>query len=267
MQIRKLAIAAFAAMALSMFSLSAQGATIVTNGSFEITQGRVGNTTTPLTCPPVCGSLQSSANITGVGVADVTIPGWSVSDDGIGCVVLEATNPGSCGGSGSSRFGSTSLSKDPGFSPDGGNYVFFDAQPSGANTSALEQFVNLTKGQSYQLIFYQAAAQFVFGVANKNNTTEQWQVGVGSDLSVSTPVMTTVFQGNTPWQAESYTFTASGGSELLSFLAVGGPAGDPPTVLLDGVSITATPEPATAVLLGIGLLGGLAVRRYRKERG
>jgi hypothetical protein len=144
--------------------------------------------------------------------------------------------------------------------------VFFDGQPGATNTSALEQNVTLTAGQSYTLSFWQAAAQFTVGVANHLDTTEQWQVSVGSDLLVSTPLMTTAYQGDTAWEKETYTFkSVSGGSELLSFLAVGGPNGDPPTVLLDGVSLTA-PDPESAALLGVGLLGILAYRRHQNGR-
>lgn len=46
-------------------------------------------------------------------------------------------------------------------------------------------------------------------------------------------------------------------SEVLSFLAIGTPAGVPPFALLDGVSISEVPEPGSLVLLGAGL--GVAV--------
>ena len=57
------------------------------------------------------------------------------------------------------------------------------------------------------------------------------------------------------------TFTATGSSELLSFLSVGTPTGLPPIATLDGVSLTLVPEPAALGLLGVGLVGLVAVRR------
>jgi hypothetical protein len=65
---------------------------------------------------------------------------------------------------------------------------------------------------------------------------------------------------------QSLTFTASTTTELLGFFAEGAPGGDPPIDLLGNVSITATPEPGTCVILGVGLLGILAVRRQAKKR-
>jgi hypothetical protein len=68
---------------------------------------------------------------------------------------------------------------------------------------------------------------------------------------------------------ENLTFTANSTSELLSFLAVGTPSGNlPPFALLDGVSLTAVPEPSNwaMMLAGFGGLGFAAVRRRRKMR-
>ncbi|UAJ11857.1 PEPxxWA-CTERM sorting domain-containing protein [Polymorphobacter megasporae] len=63
---------------------------------------------------------------------------------------------------------------------------------------------------------------------------------------------------------ESFTFTATGTTEVLSFLALGTPEGKPPFSLLDGVSGT-VPEPATWAMMigGLGLVGG-AMRAGRR---
>ena len=54
----------------------------------------------------------------------------------------------------------------------------------------------------------------------------------------------------------NFTFTANSSTELLSFLAVGTPAANlPPFALLDGVSLTAVPEPSTWALMLVGFSG------------
>ena len=62
-------------------------------------------------------------------------------------------------------------------------------------------------------------------------------------------------------------FTASTTSEVLNFLALGTPAGEPPVVLLSAVTLTDTsvPEPGTLLLFGSGLLA-LAIARMRTKR-
>lgn len=60
-------------------------------------------------------------------------------------------------------------------------------------------------------------------------------------------------------------FVADRATATLSFLAHGTPEGVPPFSLLDGVSGTAVPEPATWALMvgGLGLVGG-ALRSRRR---
>ena len=62
-------------------------------------------------------------------------------------------------------------------------------------------------------------------------------------------------------------FTYDGTSNVLSFLASGTPAGAPPMVLLDNVSLSAVPEPGTVALLaGSLVLVAIAVRRRTGTR-
>ena len=61
------------------------------------------------------------------------------------------------------------------------------------------------------------------------------------------------------------TFTATSTSELLSFLATGGPTGFPPFALLSNVSMNLVPEPASALIWGIGAFGVLIARRRGKK--
>jgi hypothetical protein len=68
------------------------------------------------------------------------------------------------------------------------------------------------------------------------------------------------------WLPVNLTFTANSTSELLSFLAVGTPSGNlPPFALLDGVSLTAVPEPSTWAMMLLGF-GGLGYAAYRRRR-
>ena len=79
--------------------------------------------------------------------------------------------------------------------------------------------------------------------------------------------MNNVSHGFTGWVYQTLTFVTTVANPVLSFLAVGTPSGQPPFVLLDGVSVTVVPEPATGTILIAGIAGliGLA-RRRRAER-
>ena len=73
------------------------------------------------------------------------------------------------------------------------------------------------------------------------------------------------------WSLNSFTFTAAAGTQLLSFVGVGGQADG--TVFLDKISLTGgaavspVPEPESLVMMlaGLGVLGGVA-RRQRKAK-
>ncbi|WP_419813710.1 PEPxxWA-CTERM sorting domain-containing protein [Glacieibacterium sp.] len=148
-------------------------------------------------------------------------------------------------------------------SPVGGNYVGAD----GAFLVApIQQTINnLVVGAKYDVGFYWGGAQ-QFGY--NGETTEQWKVSFG-DQQIDTAVLTNASHGFTGWQKENFTFTATNVSQVLSFLAVGTPNGEPPFSLLDGVSVTAAvPEPATwaMMILGMGAVGA-ASRLRRRQAG
>ncbi|MYM88499.1 PEP-CTERM sorting domain-containing protein [Rugamonas sp. FT82W] len=147
-----------------------------------------------------------------------------------------------------------------GASPAGGNFLAADGA---FEMAPITQTVNgLVAGQKYSLSFYWAGAQqYGFNGA----TTEQWKVSLGNETQ-STAVKSNANHGFTGWQKETFTFTANGASEVLSFLAVGTPAGVPPFSLLDGVSMVAVPEPQTWGMLGLGLgLVAFAARRRKAK--
>jgi hypothetical protein len=179
----------------------------------------------------------------------LTFPGQATVDYGDGNKLYD----GSMGGSGSSIM--------PATSPDGGNFVVADGNQF-LDDSISQTITGLTPGQLYELSFWQAAGQ---QTTQGGPTTEQWQVSLGNETQ-SSLLMSNPSEGFQAWNLQDMTFTATSATEMLTFLAVGSPAGGPPFVLLDGVSLTASPEPAFLAPVGVGLFGLLYIRRRRKAR-
>jgi opacity protein-like surface antigen len=153
-------------------------------------------------------------------------------------------------------------------SPNGGNFVALDGDSD--IPGAIWQYVSgLTPGNSYTLTFDWAASQLInrsgditesLVVAledHTNNTTQSYTTSV-------VPVASGQFSG---WMTETMTFKATNSNEVLSFLSVGTPNGQPPIAVLDGVSLTdGVPEPAAWALMLMGFGGvGLMVRRNRRK--
>jgi len=222
-------LAATLGAALLLFGVGAK-ADLITNGNFSTTTGygQIGYNT--------------------------TLSGWTTS----GYNFLFPSNGGTVNGSN----GSLSLwggANGLGPSPDGGNYLAADGA---YEVGAISQTINgLTAGAQYTVSFYWAGAQ---QSGFTGTTTEQWLVSLGAQ-TLSTNIVTDPSHGFTGWQQTFLTFTATGSSETLSFLASGTPNGEPPFSLLDGVSMTQVPEPASMTLLGAGL-AGLGFFRRRKQK-
>jgi hypothetical protein len=151
-------------------------------------------------------------------------------------------------------------------SPNGGNFMGLDGDPV-ANGPLDQTITGLTKGVTYELSFYWAGTEL-------SNRTGFGTVGLtgsfGTDTFATTPYPNSNGAG-TPgsfsgWMLENFTFKADSTSELLSFLAVGTPSGNlPPFALLDGVSLTAVPEPSTWAMMLVGF-GGLGYAAFRRRR-
>ena len=249
--LRKAAGFGFSVAVLSIFTVSVQ-ADLVFNGSFESTTNGA-------------GQLGFNTNATGWtnepdgqghdGYNFLFLPG--TADDGgatgvDGSLELWGPNDGSSNGL-------------PASSPDGGNYIAADGA---YRVGAIEQTIyGLTIGDSYTVGFWWAGAQqYGFNGA----TTEGWQVSFGSEEQ-STGMEDNASHGFTGWMYQTFTFTADSTSDVLSFLALGTPTGEPPFSLLDGVSLNASdpsvPEPETLALMlgGLGLVCALGVLRSKNR--
>jgi hypothetical protein len=153
-------------------------------------------------------------------------------------------------------------------SPAGGNFIASDADPAFAGTFS-QTLSGLTVGAQYVLSFYYAAAQYrnAAGTDWNGATFSRWAGSIGNQ-QFSTPTLNIVSHGFSGWQQFSVTTTATSATEVLSFLAFGGPSGLPPAALLDGVTltavITAVPEPAAYSLMLLGLAGLFVVGQRKK---
>jgi hypothetical protein len=202
------------------------------------------------------GFTQTSLTTSNSKMTTTNVTGWSTT--GYNFVFFSAS-------AATSPVGTLSLWGGNGFidSPDGGNFIGADGA---YQVGAITQTINgLTVGQSYAL-------SFDWGGAQQNGftgvTTEQWAVSLGGQTDY-TPVLTDPSHGFTGWTTTTFDFVATNASEVLSFLAIGTPDGEPPFSLLDGVSLQAVPEPSSWIFLvgvallatiGFGRRGGLRLR-------
>ena len=149
----------------------------------------------------------------------------------------------------------------PASSPNGGDYVVLDGGSSYRGGGISQVITGLTFGQQYAVTFDWASGQ---QHGYDGATTESFQVSFGNQVQ-NTATVNNVSHGFTPWQQQTFVFTADGTSDALNFLAIGTPGGLPPMVLLDGVSFAAVPEPGSLALVGVGLVVTAAVRRVRRR--
>ena len=149
-------------------------------------------------------------------------------------------------------------------SPAGGNFLASDGEASFSGPIN-QTITGLTPGGLYTLSFVWAGNQFLdsSSLATGGPLTIDWQVSLGSE-TITTPIEVYTAHGFTGWMTQTFTYMATSPTEVLSFLAQGGPDGEPPTALLDGVSLT-VPEPASWLIMILGVTGlGVLARRRRR---
>ena len=215
----------------------------ITNGDFSVT-----TLASPggYLCSNGMGNTCSS-NVSGW--TSTCAPGFACGGHGTPSSLLFANTNGSAWN------GNIGLAGTIANSPDGGNFVALDGAAT-YRSAILQTVNNLTVGDTYYVTFFQAAAQ---QKGSGGATTEQFAVSLGT-TTLNSALMNDTQGGFVPWEKQTLGFVATSSSEVLSFLALGTPNGQPPVVLLDDVSI-AVPEPSTMVMVGAGLLGLVAARK------
>ena len=256
MAIRRLA---YVLSALLLPAAAQAAPNLVTNGSFESI-----STTSP------SGNFQFSGGYNGGTVTGWTSP-TSTGHTNPFNLLFQSHNvaPGNAASPSQAANAATNQYNDnrnylvssyAGASPDGGNFVALDGDPN-VNGYLMQTVNGLTIGTNYLLSFYWAATQMM---SSTGPTTEQIQASFGNSTQ-STNIVNTPSGGFEGWFAQSFTFTATSTSQVLSFLSVGTPAGNPPLALLDGVSLTAAPEPSTWALVAVGLGAITFLSRRRRN--
>lgn len=229
------------ALAASVFGLQtpARAQNLVQNGTFQVTNG-----TTSFQFGTF-GSYSSSEKL-----AD-----WS-SPNGYNFVYINGQTTAT------GYYGSVSLYSQSGFTTapgyPGGNYVALD---SDYGTEAMTQTINgLTANTAYTVSFAWAGAQ---QTGYTGTTTDTLTVSLGGS-SQKTATTTVASQGFSGWMTQTFTFIATGSSEVLSFLANGSPS-VPPFVLIADVTMTKAPEPASIAILLTGVAGLAGLRSVRRN--
>jgi hypothetical protein len=256
--------AAIGSLALApLLSTGAQAANLVQNGGFE-------TNTLPAPLPTLTPANASGAEIDSNWNYTGDLTGWSTTGTSTYNILFFGNVANAKSIDADTRFTVSEPqhlnSNFDSLSPNGGNFVGLDGDPV-ANGPLEQTITGLTSGVTYKLSFYWAGTEL-------SNRTGFGTVGLtgsfGSDAFATTPYPNANGAG-TPgsfsgWMLENFTFTANSTSELLSFLAVGTPSGNlPPFALLDGVSLTAVPEPSTWAMMLVGF-GGLGYAAFRRRR-
>jgi hypothetical protein len=232
-------VAGLAAVCLSALAVSAQAVQFVVNGGFLGPAGPIG--------PGFGGQVTGWSD--GGGYNFVYTPGTIDQSSGApnGVWMWSSAN----GGTGTL-----------GAIPGGGNILAADGDY--ITEPVTQNITGLKVGGSYTLTFNWATSQ---QSGFYGDTLQNWTACLGAQCN-ATATLTNPSQSISAWMAQTFTYTATSTSEVLSFLAHGNlPV--PPFPLLTNVSLTgpagATPVPAALPLFatGLGFLGAVARRRRK----
>jgi hypothetical protein len=202
--------------------------------------------------------------------------GWNVEFNGTSLDCLITDNSASLVTASSGDVCGTAEAQNWGFNysiqnPISGNYFAMDA--SGNYNGPLYQTISgLTVGQQYVLTFYSATDQ-QYGYSqtiNANWGVDAYAGSAAPPLGFSgnyTAVGALISPSNNQtWTQETYNFSATSMTETIAFLAESAYGSGPPFALLSNISLTATPEPGTFLLLGLGMLGIPVLYKIRKKK-
>ena len=216
-------VALLACSALS-FSVSAN---LIENGSFEVTDGRVGVQN---------GRTLESLDASNSWDVYESLPGWSVVD-GLAGIEVEAETVVN--------------------TPFGNHYVELDSHGTHSNTSIFQWFDVLDAGQYETTFWYRPRTT----TQNDNGMNVLFDDGISASTIFT---LNEVRQQGTDWM--EYTVDLGfldAGSYSLGFQAFG--RENTLGAFLDNVSVHGVPEPGPLVLLGLGMLGLVASRKAQKR--
>ena len=259
-----LATAALGSLALApLLSTGAQaGPNLVENGGFEMN-------TLPAPNATLTPSNASGAEVDNNWQYGNALTGWTSGSGNTYNILFFGNVANAKSINADTRFSSEDQHLNSNFnalSPNGGNFMGLDGDPA-ANGTLNQTIMGLTSGVKYDLSFYWAGTE----LSNRTGFTTIGLTGSFGGDSFATELYPNANPSGTPgsfsgWIHENFMFTADSTSELLSFLAVGAPANNlPPFALLDGVSLTAVPEPSTWAMMLVGF-GGLGYAAFRRRR-
>ena len=136
--------------------------------------------------------------------------------------------------------------------PGGGNFIAMDGV---YEVSAVTQTITgLKVGTIYVLKFWWAGAQqesftgptTEWVTVNMGGTFNSTGGGTGGNFTggttFTTGTVSVASQSFSGWMQQTFSFTATSGTETLSFLAGGTPAGEPPFSLVGGVDLEVIPD-------------------------
>jgi hypothetical protein len=238
--------AIFYALGTSALCGPAFAGPLLSNGNFSQTSAPGNNASVP------AGLCNANASF-----ACLNVTGWT-NTDGYSFVATGADL-------GVNHYGDIRLASFTANTLDNGafaNYIAADGNSVLGPKGTLSQSVTgLTVGDNYAVTFYQAAGE---QSGSTGALSEQWEVSLGGKNQFAS-IMNYGGSQFVGWEAETLVFNATSTSELLSFLSLGVPGGTPPFALLEGVSIADVPEPSALMMLGMGALGLVLLRRARAQ--